>query len=355
MSRICIVGSSNIKHISLISLYTSYFDQNKIPYDIIYWDRHGIDEEVSAENKFCYRAIAKKGKIKKLFQFFSFRRFALRILKEKKYDIIITWQTTTAYLLYRFLMKSSSAHIINVRDYVMENSFFAKRMIRKMVAKSAMNAISSDGFREFLPAGDYIKVNSINDSILMGIEVLERPRTQPYKIGFAGNCRYFRECYKLIDALSNDPRFEVWYCGTNSEHLSEYAKTNGVNNVFTLPGFNTKETIKIFEKFDIVNSAFGSDAMDNRTLVPIRLYTALALGLPMLVSSGTQLATEVEKGKVGFVISSYDRLADELFSYLSGMDEEMFLRNCSAYMKNARFENEKFYEKLSEIIAEVRN
>ena len=43
-SKICIIGTSNIKHISLISLYTKYFDQHGMAYDIIYLDRYGIEE-----------------------------------------------------------------------------------------------------------------------------------------------------------------------------------------------------------------------------------------------------------------------------------------------------------------------
>ena len=46
-SKICIIGTSNIKHISLISLYTKYFDQHGMAYDIIYLDRYGIEDNGS--------------------------------------------------------------------------------------------------------------------------------------------------------------------------------------------------------------------------------------------------------------------------------------------------------------------
>lgn len=352
MSKICILGVSNIKHISLISLYTKYFDKKQIPYDIIYMDRYGIKEETNAQTLFCYKSDKISSRYDKIKAFMEFRRFAKKILKKNKYRCVITWQTTSAYLFADVLLtKYKHRYIVNVRDYVAENNKIIRVILRQLVKKASLVAISSEEFKIFLPNGYYTRVNSINDDILDNCKYVETlNHVLPYKIGFAGNCRYFRESYKLIQALANDSRFEIWYCGTNSEVLLKYATECNISNVHTMPAFAPSETMDIFSQFDIVNSAFGSDAMDNRTLMPIRLYTAISMHLPMLVSGGTQLAKEVNTWKLGFVIEDYSTLADNLYNYLVLQNKKEFAMACDRYIDQARLENELFYKTLGEII-----
>lgn len=350
-SKICIIGTSNLKHISLISLYTKYFDLHGKKYDIIYLDRYGIEEESNAANIYRYSKPQIKSRLDKILTFLKFRKFTKKILKQNKYEYIITWQTTGAYLFADILLRwFKNRYIINVRDYIIENNKFFYRLLKILVKNSFFVTISSDGFRSFLPKGNYIKVNSINEELLENLK--ERPinKKEPIKIGFAGNCRYFRESYKLIDALANDNRFELWYCGTNSDILKEYALTKGIHNVKTMPTFNPKSTIDIMAGFDLINSAFGNDAMDNSTLMPIRLYTALAIHRPILVSCNTQLANEVKKNNIGYAIEDYDKLSDDLYIYYENLDFDMLSKSCEVYLKKAREENEFFYSTINKML-----
>ena len=343
-SKICIIGTSNIKHISLISLYTKYFDQHGMAYDIIYLDRYGIEEKTTAANVYRYTESNAQGKIGKLKMFMHFRRYTKKILRENKYEYVITWQTTGAYLFADMLLRwFKNRYVVNVRDYVVENNWFFHSFLKRLVKNVLFVTISSDGFRSFLPKGEYIKVNSVNEDLLENLKGRPQNSGKPIKIGFVGNCRYFRESYKLIDALANDERFELWYCGTNSDVLKEYADSKGIWNVKTMPTFDPKATVDIMAGFDFVNSAFGNDAMDNSTLMPIRLYTALAIHRPMLVSSNTQLAKEVTKGKIGYVIEDFATLAESLYTYHQSLDFEVLSETCDAYLQTARKENEVFY------------
>ena len=47
--------------------------------------------------------------------------------------------------------------------------------------------ISSDGFRSFLPKGEYIKVNSVNEDLLENLKGRPQNSGKPIKIGFVGN------------------------------------------------------------------------------------------------------------------------------------------------------------------------
>lgn len=343
-SEICIVGTSNLKHISLISLYTRYFDEAGIPYDIIYWDRYGIDEVSTAQSVYKFYAEGQNAGLSRLLSFLRFRQYAIKRIKQGKYKYVITWQTTGAYLFFDFLLRSfKNRYVVNVRDYVAENKFPFNKLIKALVKNAAFSTISSDGFRTFLPAAEYVKVNSLNEDILANITGMPQNHNQAIKIGFAGNCRYLNESYRLIDALGNDDRFELWYCGTNSEKLSVYAEQKGVKNLYVKPAFDASETVTIMSEFDFVNSAFGNDAMDNSTLMPIRLYTALAIHRPMLVNDKTQLGREVEANGLGYVISNYEGLGDSLSEYNNNLDVAGFEKRCDQYLEKAREENQEFY------------
>ncbi len=347
-SKICIIGTSNIKHISLISLYTKYFDQHKMPYDIIYLDRYGIEEKTSASNVFRFTCVPSKSKLDKLKMFLGFRKYAKKILKQNEYTYVITWQTTGAYLFADVLLKwYKHRYVVNVRDYVIEKNKLFYVILKRLVKNALFVTISSDGFRRFLPDSEYLKVNSVNEQLLENLDGKPQNIGAPIKIGFAGNCRYFNESYRLIDALANDERFELWYCGTNSEVLKEYASSKGISNVRTISTFEPNETVSIMSGFNIVNSAFGNDAMDNSTLMPIRLYTALAIHRPMLVNCETQMAKEVSKNALGYVIENYSTLAETLYAYYHELNFEEFGKACDDYLVKVRKENELFYDALN--------
>lgn len=348
VNKICIIGTSNLKHISLISLYTRFFDRQGIQYDIIYLDRYCIDEKTNACKVYKYHEKNPKKRLDKLRMFWRFRKFVKDVLKNNDYAYVITWQTTGAYLFADMLLRCyKKRFVINVRDYVIENNIVFRTILKKLVKNSYFTTISSDGFRSFLPKAEYIKVNSVNEELLEKISARPIVKNVPIKIGFAGNCRYFSESYKLIDALANDNRFELWYCGTNSDVLEDYASKRMINNVRTMPTFDPKDTIDIMSDFNIVNSAFGNDAMDNSTLMPIRLYTAIAIHRPILVNSNTQLAKEVTKGHIGYLIEDYATLADDLYSYYLALETESFSSACEEYLRTARKENELFYSVVS--------
>ena len=103
MKKVYIVANSNLKHVSLISLYTNILDKHKITYDIIYIERYGIKEKSNARKLYPFYLQFSGGKINKIKGFLKFRRFAKKIIKENKYDFIIIIATTTAINIIKLL------------------------------------------------------------------------------------------------------------------------------------------------------------------------------------------------------------------------------------------------------------
>ena len=351
MSKVCIVGSSNLINISLISIYTSYFEKNGIEYDLIYWNRKGLVESNNAQNEYMYNKMLNGSNCAciKLFYYLGFLLYVNRLLLRNNYEYVVIWQTSIAYLTFVLLLtKYRNKYFLNIRDYIVEKEIVFKFLIRLLTKYSIINTISSKGFLSFLPLNrKYYLVESINTEIIHNEMALIHTRnSEIIKIGFVGSCRYFDENRKIIDHLANDPRFELWFCGVGSDMFENYARQNNISNVFTMGPFQREQTLRIFSKFDIINSCFGSDNTANSSLIPIRLFTSLSLGIPLMSSKGMFLSNVLVNNNLGIEIDSCDeQLGDYIFSYIDNLDYVEFSNFAHSYLLRA-IDNNKEFEKV---------
>lgn len=353
MSKVCIVAPANLINVSLISLYTHYFDKNGILYDLIYWNRRGLSESSTAYKTYCFEErMGSCSKLQKIMLFVKYRGFIKNILLKNDYELVITWQTSMAYLLYDVLLgKYRRKYIINIRDYISEQKPVFRRMIKCLVANSALNTISSEGFLDFLPKSDYCLIQSVNEDIIEAKVPVHSKSEEIIRIGYVGTCRYFDENFALIDRLANDKRFELWFCGANSEVLQKYADEKNINNVFSIGVFDRSETLKLLRSCDMINSCFGASDLANITLIPIRLFSALSQGLPVIASTGTYLSRLLEHEHLGISVDTKDDgIGDVLFNYFNNVDWQDFTQKSQLFLDKAIMQNRQFEKELSNIL-----
>ena len=84
--------------------YTQIFDKNNIDYDIIYWNRHNINELVNCNNIYCYNNQFDETipKIKRSKGIYDFGKLRKNILITNKYDRVIIFGTISRVFLYPF-------------------------------------------------------------------------------------------------------------------------------------------------------------------------------------------------------------------------------------------------------------
>ena len=118
--KICILSAVNIKHMSLITLYTEFFKEHGIKFDIVYMDKYGEEEEFPAEHIYRYENKVNKHLPKYIrgLKYFKFIGYAKKILKQNHYDFIIVWNDVAIFLLGTYLArKYKGRYCLNVRDY----------------------------------------------------------------------------------------------------------------------------------------------------------------------------------------------------------------------------------------------
>lgn len=349
MGKICILSTVNIKHMTLISLYTNYLEKNNINYDIIYIDKYHEKEDIAAENIYPYQLYIQRdwSMPRKVVKYFGFKKYAKNLIKKNNYDFIIVWNGFTAFMFADFLSKQyKNRYCLNIRDYGYEKLLPVYLQMKKVIKNSAFTTISSNGFKKFLPKFDYITVNSLNEKILANCMPKEniRKKDKPIRISFIGYVRFFENDKKLINSLGNDNRFIVQFFGEGAQKLDEYVKENGYSNIICKGRFEPKETKEFLEKTDIINNLYGVGDIALDTALSIKLYYSVYMNIPILVYNGTYMSEIAEKYKIGFSIDSdgYDGLGDRLYKWYYSLKYEELKNNCNEFIKVINSENENF-------------
>jgi hypothetical protein len=351
MKKICILSTVNIKHMTLISLYTIHLEKAGIPYDIIYIDKYGSEESISAQNKYVYRLNIRRewSFLRKLSYYWRFKSFAEKIIKENQYDFIIVWNGFTAFMFSGFLSRNfAGKYCLNLRDYDYEKIFLVYLKIRRAVASSAYTTISSDGFRSFLPPHDYVNVHSLNRKILNNCHTKERLRERGdrIRVSFIGYVRFFENDKKLIDSLGNDSRFTVQFFGEGVESLERYALEKGYDNVLFMGRFEPERTAEFLLMTDVINNLYGVGDIALDTALSIKLYYSIYLRMPILVFKDTYMAEVTEKYGLGFSLGKdgYDKLADSLYDWYHNLNFKKFSAGCEKFLGVIEKQNRQFDE-----------
>lgn len=361
VKKICILSAVNIRHMSLISLYTEKLKKNNIPFDIIYMDKYGVEEEIAAEKKYVFKnvVINEDNKLKKVFQYFKFKKFAIPILEKNKYDFIIVWNDVTIFMFANYLAKKwNSKYSLNIRDYAKQDNFLLSKRYKKVIEKSAFSTISSEGFKEFLPSYNYVHVHSLNPEIF---SVSDReifiPKKDPLKITFIGNIRFFDVNRKLLDVFKDDERFILAYFGTNAKILKEYAVKENIKNTEFFDEFPVQETARFLKRMDLVNNLYGSRVKSLDYAVSIKFYHGIFTGSPILANKNTYSGKLVEELGIGIAIEGIDAsLPNALYNWYKKINPEIYNDNINKFKNKIERDNKIFDKHFNHfILGETKN
>ena len=261
MKKILFVSIANLYLCPYINKYISAIG-DRAEYDIVYWDRHGVEEgDYGAKNVYVYRKDSKDfvSRAVKLVRQLSYCGFVAKLLRRKKYDGIILLHTNAAILLSGILLtKYKRRYIYDIRDYSFENNPVFYQIEKQLIHNCAQCFISSDGFRKFLPDYDY---HLVHNNAPIDPEFIQQFRQThqghlPARISFVGMVRFFEQGKALARCLGNDPRFRVNYFGKNADlmhrHIGQY------DNHAYVDQFSPEKTLDYYQETDIINNIYGN-------------------------------------------------------------------------------------------------
>lgn len=340
--RILIMGFTKLKYMPYLKFYTDVIDRTKNDIDVLVWNRDG-KEDISAEegikliefNRIQQDEVAK---VKKITSFFTYRRFAKKLLKTENYDFIIVLHTLPAVLIKDVLTSEyKGKYILDYRDYTFEKIPIYKQWIAQLVNCSVATFVSSNAFRKYLPSVDkiYASHNILLDS-LNHRDVKQSWNARCVRIRYWGLIRYADTQIELIRRIGNDPRFEMHFHGREQgecKRIVEYCQENAVSNVYFHGEYIPEERYQFAAETDLIQNVQDFDSITENA-VSNKFYDGAVFYVPQICSDKSYMGKCLEKYSIGLSCNVYDDdIADKLYDYCTNIDVEEFKEKCDTFMK----------------------
>ena len=332
--KIALIVGTNLHWAPFYYRYEKYLINNGINFDLIIWNREGIDEISQAQNIIEYKIkdVANNKNPKKIWKFFTFGRFVKRIIKKNKYDKLIfvgTYGCAIAFCCNYLSRNYKNKMWIDVRDDLYEwfKPFYLAE--KKSIDASFVTTISSPAFTKFLPPHNYYLMHNIDpnaNQMARDFKKIKDPEER-VRISFIGNVRYYEQNIKLLNLLKNDKRFKIQYFGKGSDELKQYCFKEKINNVEFHGAFKQEDTIKFYEETDIINNMYGNETMNLQLALSNKLYYGIFLELPILVSNCTFMKKITYEYNMGIVFEDNKEFPNKLYKWYSEIQQKKIIPN----------------------------
>lgn len=352
--KICFVSLVNIYLLPYLKKYTTLIGDN---YDIIYWNRHNIDEKINQNRHPYERTISENAsKLSKLFGYIGFSLFARKILKKNNYDYIVLLSTNSGMFLWGTLMrKYKRKFVLDIRDYTYENNRLFYYLEKKLIYNSNFTVISSEGFRTFLPVNDYfIAHNELNISkeVILEFRSREKGNVRQYILTYIGLIRFHEQNKKIIDVFMNDSRFLIQFIGADALYLDEYVKSKKATNIILIDRFEPKDTFKLLKNTDFILNLYGNKTPLLDYALSNKLYYSAKLGIPILVCPKTYMSEISNKYKFGFDVDlteQQEHIKNTIISFYKDIIWEDFYQHCDSFLNLVQHESELLDNKIRDV------
>lgn len=352
---VALVFCGDLKYCPYINRYIERLENAHVDYKVYFWNRSKFDLKLS--DHYAYYDEASKltnGKIQKLMDFIGFRKWLIRELNTNQYKKIIALSTLTGVLLGSFLYRKRRQYIFDIRDYSYEHikPFFA--IEKKVIENSAFTAISSRGFEEFLPKHEYIIAHNFNRNDIKKAAKFEKTDGT---INFVWNgvVRYFEFQRYYLDALKNDPRFNIVFHGDGPELdlYKEYCLENGFTNVFFTGSYNNADKASLLKDAHILNNCYGYTQNAGNKLkyaVSNRFYDGMIYHIPQLVEPEGFKPTWANNSGIGVSFPPDENFAEKLYDYYQNVENESFDKACSDELERVIEDDNRYVEMIDSFI-----
>lgn len=338
--RILLLGFGKIAYMPYMHFYLdllSKYEDNRI--ELLYWDRDGkedapIPESICRAYRFERHLEEQLSFRQKLKYFAGYRKFALKVLKENKYDYIIVLHTTPGLTLFDYLWKHyRGRYVLDFRDVSYEYISIYKQLVGFLARNAGLTYVSSDAFRKFLPetVNALTIHNYLEDSLSKEGCGCINTKQMPLKICYWGLVRQLHPNRILIDALGNDSRFELHYYGRMQQEgrdMEAYVENKQYTNVFFHGAYLPNERYEFAADTNLIHNVYD-DGYTTGNAMGNKYYDGTIFEIPQLCTRNTHMGRLCEEEGVGLAVDlTSQSLADDIWDYYTSLDWESFRSKC---------------------------
>lgn len=351
---IAVVFCGDLKYCPYLGRYIERLENNKEDYIVLFWNRGAFKLALPDNYKwFDSPSPEDLSKKKKIVDFLKFRNWLKSAIAKYNPDRLILLSTLSGMIMADIIKKYKGKYIFDIRDYSYESNSLFYNIERKIIENSFFTAISSKGFKAFLPKYNYVIAHNFNRKDISGKKRFIR-HGKPIKLVWNGTIRFFDYQKNYIDALKNDERFVMVYhgIGTDLEKYKEYCDKNDIKNVIFTGAYDNKDKEKLLYDADFLNNCYGGRYGDElKYAVSNRYYDGLIYKIPQLVEPGGFKAEITESSGVGIALEADESFADKLYDYYNSINDEEFDMNCERQLKTILSEDDIYINQIDKFIS----
>jgi hypothetical protein len=337
--RVAIIISGNVSKAPYISYYSSFFKNEEIEFDVISWNRLGVDDESSLSLN--VQDGEAPGFINRFLNYLKYRRHIINILQNNGYDKIVIFTIAIAIMMYPYLKrKYPKKFLFDIRDHSLMVRLAWCFFIR-IIDNSFATIVSSYGYSLWLPKSrKYIISHNFPFELSKGrIKFLvEKPIvTRKSIIIFVtaiGSLRDFDANKLLMKAFKERKDFCLKFIGSGPacSDLKSFVVKEGISNVYFHGTYVKAEEVGLLAGTTIINNFTNYD-LNSRTLTSNRFYLSVVLAIPMIVRQGTYQAKLCKKYNLGCVINPKLAIPEQLVEYINSFDNKIYNSGRLSFLK----------------------
>lgn len=348
--------------------YERLLRENGVDYEVVLWNRTPEENmpEVSYEGNTVSINLPCCGSfLKRVLKFFQWRGVVQRVIKKQKYDALIMLSTVPTLLLRSLLKrKFLQRYLFDIRDYTFEKHKPLRKLVMGLVNNSALTAISSKGYMQWLDPSPKIMIN--HNITVDSAEEYTAPHLKnrtPLRFSFVGNVRLDTQTEALMLQLKEHPDFEQHFYGRilPTCDIEQIGKANNVENLFLHGPFDVTQKRQFFENIDLLNAVYANARREediplgDSTPIPNRLYDCLVFYRPLVASKGTYLAELIDTYGLGCTVNGFSPDAHQIIrAYADSFDRETFIKNCDVLRMQVSEEEKEYIAAVTELLQKWR-
>lgn len=352
-----IICLGDIRYSPYIEKYTDILKNNNSDYEFIFWDRFPqkkIKYDGNNLNIFSYPLSDEVKLTKKIFAFLKFRKYAKKVILQKKYDKLIVLTTLTGIVLFDVLLtKYKKKYVYDYRDASYEYFLGFKTLFKQLAKNSYFTCISSRGFEKILPHGiSYIMAHNFRYKDMQYINKDMKPinSKDSINVAFIGNLRDKNYILQLIDIFSKDTRFVLFINGggENLEEVRAYA--DKFTNVVCTGAYDNEEKKNYINNAHILCYNYPSSFINDNAIAN-KYYDSIIYKKPMLGNVETYSGKLIEEKGLGISLKlDEENFTNKLFNYYLNINSSMFLENTSMLLEEVLTEDKRYLQMIYKFV-----
>ena len=319
--KVGLIISANIWFCPYLHIYTKILDKKHINYDIVSWDRKGMDGKQGMQ----FHSSLQRNRIEKFISFLLYTRFIKKVIRKENYDKLIIFGPKLGVFLSGLLKrKFNKRYIFDYRDLSIEqNRIFNSKFVETLTNAAAI-IISSPGFKKYLPKGfNYVISHNFDiDKVISSHQIhsnsTDTMLKEKIKVLTIGGIRDYVSNEEVIRALANNEKFELYFVGKGqeSDNLKKYVEAHNIKNVFFHGYYKKEDEANFIKDADFINIYYPK-VKTHETALSNRFYNALIFNKPMLVTANSIQGDYVERYDLGLSVDDCVDLDKKIIDYLS--------------------------------------